>query len=58
MSLLGGFRYPAPSANSTLSTTIVNINTFKISGLGDAAAIPVCMYSWDPHSKKWCPYEQ
>ena len=57
MSIVGGFLYPSPSANA-VPGNIVNISAFKISGLGSAAALAVCLYVWNPTNNEWEPMLQ
>jgi len=58
MTLVGGYRYTSPSANSILSptNTIVNFVGFPLSGLSDSNAIACCMYKYDATNNIWVPY--
>jgi hypothetical protein len=58
MTLIGGYRYIAPSGSSAVSPqhTIVNFMGFPISGLTDSNAVAVCMFKYDSGNKQWIPY--
>jgi len=60
MTIVGGFRYPSPSANAVPSPKdrIVNVGVFSVSGLADTAALAVCLYVWNPAISKWEPMTQ
>jgi hypothetical protein len=58
LSLIGQFRYAGASSNAALSDGIVNIGSFKISGLGDTAGIACCLYAYDKTTHIWKPYTQ
>lgn len=56
MGVISQFRYASASGSSDLSTGIVNLSSFKISGFTDGAALAVCLYKWDAVQKRWTPY--
>ena len=60
MSLILAHRYAGASGSASLTPTdrAVELVGFKISGLGNAMAIPVCMYAYDATTKIWKPYTQ
>ena len=56
MTLIGGYRYSGATSGSTATPTIVNVGTFKISGLGDTGGLICCLYKWDATNSIWIPY--
>jgi len=56
LSIIGQFRYAGASGSAALSDAIVNIGSFKISGLGNTAGLAVCLYKYDSNTKIWTPY--
>ena len=63
MSIIGGYRYSSALNTATVKSdggidTIVNVGTFKISGLGDTAGFACCLYVWNPTTSLWDPMTQ
>ena len=59
MAMLGAYRYSAANSGCTVDTgAMVNIGAFQISGLGDTAALAVCLYVWNPTNNQWEPMLQ
>jgi len=58
LSIIGQFRYAGASGTAALSDGIVNIGSFKISGLGNIAGLACCMYCYDKTTHIWKPYTQ
>jgi hypothetical protein len=58
MSMIGQFRYNGASGSAAVSNSIVNIGSFKVSGLSNIAGLAVCLYAYDATTKIWKPYTQ
>jgi len=56
ISIIGQYRYSSALNTSTKADGIVNIASFKISGLGNTAGLAVCLYKWDATNSMWVPY--
>jgi hypothetical protein len=55
MSLIGGFRYSAPSGGATQDDTVVTFSGFVPSGLSDANIIGCALYVYS--SNQWVPLQ-
>lgn len=56
MGVISQFRYNGASGSAALSDGLVNIASFKISGLGNTAGLACCLYKYDSSTKIWTPY--
>lgn len=58
MSIIGGYRYSSGVSGATATEGIVNVATFKISGLINTAGFACCQYVWNATNSQWEPMTQ